>query len=1265
MNNFSENWRRLKSVIAAYSHEHRNANVYSFADHERAKALAVFLAVAELATPTLDRQTVAEILTGRQPWPRVSDTADGFSGVDVSLSLLEELGIVTFFCGWCTVHLDIVRDWGTVDSSVLPILQAIEHLKRICDGQEGYIRPYFSVAVSGIDKASWDLLSRVIDTGLLPELQRENDMMALEPDHRLWDPLSSTYLWLQLRQTLDPNAAFERWIFCQRVNSRWASPIIPEYLEFEDRQVFEQQLIAYLSRDPALTASVTTMWRQVVNEHTFSMIVAAKANHVRKTINSELTHDEIEYMPPPVLASLFDQYPPCPTDAHGDLSFLQSWHRHRHWGEASLFYSRLLAHVVEAGIRIDGQLLAHFNSLDDLFELAESRPILRHALLAVLPTFEHPNYKILLLSRPDTCDVALYYLTQLSLSDHQRQVNPSTKSFDDAYQRLVSHEYLRSLADATDRGHRLLSAIVYLAGLVDFGSRDFSEKKEYRIVLTMLDSLNPDQMMEVVRAFVDNASMLRTIDANTVSHTHYLFLGFWLIEKLDVTGTDLTGAASKSVKETVFAIYASIFENSLQGHYPDLRPSSFLATLPWHHLVHHGETVGALLSLSNDCDDWKRALKYEEQHCLKSASAIRQYLQVLLVAGQPQRLSGDWKRIADRVIEIVRTLGFSSDAKFACLFDSDPLGNEYDLWRSFCQYTNFLEESTYNDFNDRCLPKAPLHHLLVLLENTTRVSRASTLKEVVARRPSTEMEGTGLADLEKIFVSAFAHGQADLAKEALDAATKWLQQDRFANTKNHHVLHACKVWASYGYKCQLLTLSDSLQDQPEEFQKSAHAIPIPHSENRSPYDVNNERRYWSECERFRRYVVAAVYCNTNPGRCVTIMERLVSETKDGHHGFLLFRARNALYQITTDDVALRNALSQFMNLIDSVDIDTMPIPWVSLILDTCCALRDSERTDEFWSRLGPEQRDRREVLVPYCRALIARGDVLIANQLVHQYVRLNGDSAEGLGLDELIVEVERAMPERPSIIELIGVVNEGAQRTIGQLSKHYSQIISKSFEDYVAITAPPLTPDEFLRDIVVEVVDELLLRKKNLQMHATAGKDRTSRKVTQEDLINDWFTSLFDKRMAEARIGVRDQKRGGQSASGKGPGEIDGYIVDASNRRLAIFEAFRLFSIDTNVIGDHLNKIAGYDHESLSPAFIVAYCDVADFQALIDGYAAFVGAMDYVGFTRPTSTDLAQIATWQRSAHRWVGVERRHRGYKEIVIYHVLLNMHESGDAMS
>lgn len=100
------------------------------------------------------------------------------------------------------------------------------------------------------------------------------------------------------------------------------------------------------------------------------------------------------------------------------------------------------------------------------------------------------------------------------------------------------------------------------------------------------------------------------------------------------------------------------------------------------------------------------------------------------------------------------------------------------------------------------------------------------------------------------------------------------------------------------------------------------------------------------------------------------------------------------------------------------------------------------------------------------------------------------------------------------------------------------------FQQYVEVVGNGLSTETFLAQCVLEVAGELLLRKKNLQWHAPPSSTLVNRRITHEDLINDWFTSLFDKRMAEARIGMRDQKRAGESGSGMSPGEADGVITD-------------------------------------------------------------------------------------------------------------------------
>lgn len=142
--------------------------------------------------------------------------------------------------------------------------------------------------------------------------------------------------------------------------------------------------------------------------------------------------------------------------------------------------------------------------------------------------------------------------------------------------------------------------------------------------------------------------------------------------------------------------------------------------------------------------------------------------------------------------------------------------------------------------------------------------------------------------------------------------------------------------------------------------------------------------------------------------------------------------------------------------------------------------------------------------------------------------------------------------------------------------------------------------------------------------------------------------------MAEARIGFRDQKRGGQSSNGLSPGEIDGFITDSRNRRIAIFEAFRLFGLTKEVIDGHIDKIHFYDEESLDQVFIMAYCDVVHFDQLVSKYINYIDNRSHTGFQQTTSP-LKQLS--ETTENMWVGIETRMRGDKETIFYHFLLNM--------
>lgn len=1250
--NYSENWPCLQSILTGFSTKIREPKLHSYSDHIHAKALSIFLAHSTLATPKLDRMTVEAVLAGHQAWPHTPD-ARQFEGVSLPLSILEELGLVAFYADWCTVHCKSPNQ-DDVDPSLIPLIRAIEHLKDICWGWNGYIQPHYVCPADELQKLLSVHFGSTPVAELLPELSLENIHFKLSPGNQNFDSLVSTYLWQMLRAILEPNEAFERWILCLRVNCEWAFPVLFGDDDYEQRTEFNNQLRAYLAKDSGLCISLDTLQKQVINVVRFSNIVIPVSTRLEYTVDVEgNSHSECQdvELEKPTLNSLLATYPLLSFDNSNDLQFVRDLHYPGHRLELRLFYAWLLNCSIDKSIRIAGHQLVSDGFVEKILELAASRPVLKHLLFNVLPDYESVTYRLFLLSQSCTCDVALFYLTQKSFSRRRQDGKSIMQSFDKGYQELVCHEYLRAIEAEPDGGDRLLKVVDLLGDRCGFHARDFPESHEYQLLLCFLDSLSHQRVAQLGQAFSEWRADTKITHAHQRPQHHWYFLGFWLIERIEYLGIDLAGTLICALRENLLGYYRAEFEEGLAGKQRSLEPNDFFSALPWHKLV-GSEGTAQLLEMSNRCSDWRAKLSHSNENNFAVASVVRHYLQVLMCVGRPQRISQDWKRVASRVAEIVRTLGFGPREEGTHLFDAPFSPDKYDLWPPFCSYTNLFEGELYDDLVDRCLSHAPLNQLFVLLERCTVIVRTQKLREIISTRQSLDSEDLGLSGLEQAFISAWDTGNADQASRLIDTAKAILAQDRFAKAQNHHFLRVRKVWQSYEYKWHLLTLLGTFKGRPDEYADEAHRVPIPH-ENSGNSSRDDDRAGRQECEYFRRYIIAAAYCETAPERCIAIMEQLCKEHKSNNFSFMLFKGRLALHKINKDTTGLRYALSQLLNSLNNVEPEHMPPLWIADILDAYRQLQD-QGIDDFWMKLNPDQQARREILRPYCMALMKRGDTLIAQQILTRYRDLNCQASDELGIDDLVYEVVKT--SEMSMTQLIQAANEASERSIVQLKKHYCQIVSKEFEDYVTIVGQGLEPHEFLKNVVIEVAQELLLRKKNLQLHSESPKDRGNFRITQEDLINDWFTSLFDKRMAEARIGFRDQKRGGESESGKSPGEVDGYITAAKNKRISIFEAFRLFSVNTSVISEHLNKIASYDNESLSPVFIVAYCDVNDFSALVRGYSEFIASQNYTGFTVGSLADSC-VETLDCSDHLWLGVERRLRGNREVIFYHLLLNM--------
>ncbi|WAH55925.1 hypothetical protein LZ023_23185 [Pseudomonas silvicola] len=1251
MHKLSENWHLLKTILDGRVRHPPAEDPYSYAAHVQASAKAIFLANASLATPQLSREVVEQLLSGELWWPSGSPSARTPTEL-APLATLERFGVVAFYANWCSLHCDSLRKLDDIDPSLQPLVNSIHLLQAIISGSNGFLRPDFRLPAPQLDAQLASKFSSQAATEVLPQLSLHAGYYHLTGDG--WSPLDSTHLWMNLRETLSAEEAMQRWLLCQRVICAWATPVLFEHLEYEERFQFENSLLAYLADDPALGGSLDSLYRQMINRDRFSSLLCPVEIHIHTRVDADGTtqrHDQEVAGTQPTLATFEDCYPAHRDSPLSELQFACQRSPFVQGRELELFYPWLLASVAETSVRIDRLDLSASPFVATLIQQAADRPILKHLLYNTLLDYEHSAYKLFLLSEASTCDVALHHLSQRLFSSMPREPQPFHQYLDDGYRHLVCQQYLRSLGDADTAGDRLLEVVSMLGERCAWDGKEFASSFEYRFLQCLLEQLNSPHAEQLAERWIQHLLNSRFPEPFRAAPHHWYFVGFWLLERLEAVELDSPRTIRQSLKEALLSYYSRDFTATLEGEQRNLLPTVLFSSLPWHKLLGTEEAV-PLLALSRGHKQWCTKLSFANEQGFSAASAVRQYLQVLMQIGRPLRSSETWSRVALRIVDIVKTWGFGTREDGIFLFDHALLDREYDPWPTFCAYTNLLSNEVYEDFVDQCAEIIPLDRLFSLLEHSSVIVRARQIQEIIAARDTTVNDDMGLPALEQAFLSACHAGHTTLAKAVMTKAVDFLHQERFATTKNPNILRARTVWQTYEYKWQLLQLLDSSQTPASDFANAVNQVQIPHSSR--PYEPA-ARGQRQECERFRRYILAVGYCEAEPEKTVTIMEALYAETGQSFHAFQLFKGRLAAQRDMSDADQINRAITQFLRSVDSIAPEDMPTAWVVAVLESYAKLRELEHCEDFWRRLSPDQQFRIEILKPYCLALIAGGKPLVAQQLVHGYREFNAQSEEDLGLDTLVDELAKAQPKELSISRMIDVLNEDSQRSNVQLTKHYAQIIAKELEDFVLITGQGRSVAEYLKDAVLAVAKELQLRTKNLQIAAGPTPTSINSRITKEDEINDWFTSLFDQRMAGARIGLRDQKRGGVSPSGKSPGEIDGYVTSATNRRVAIFEAFRLFSADTNVIFDHLGKLAGYDQESLSPVFIVAYCDVADFERLVKSYKDLVAQHSYPGFA-PLS-DTAAITDLEDGEQLWLGTETRLRGPREVIFFHLLLNM--------
>ena len=1233
--------------------EFNSARNPQFSEHQQAKALSIFLANASLATPALDRETVAAIIAGERGWPYYQGKESVISS-DIPLSVFEEAGLLSFYADWCHIHAQKVTDIHALDQSIQKILRVVEHLRCLSEGYKDHIQPHFAIKKDKLQKLLSDSFGNIAFEMLLPELEENEDICFILPESRDFNQLDSTYLWQMLLQQLPAEEAFRRWLLCSIVHGRAVIPVQFSLLDAAERQTFLLQTESYFATDPAISSSLKILFKQVTNDRILRQILEPRNYAIELQIGggkpeiSETAEKEQPCLTAEMLGSVY-RYPEG--EDFTNLAVLGRWAAILDYCTPLASFTWLLNECIDEALTISHSELTARSFVDNVIAHSESRNILKFMLFCDVSLRHNTKYLLYLLSREDTCDIAFFHLTNREYLHTVLPIISSMSGIENSFRDILITEYLLAASNNEDVGSSLLNVMLYLADACGFYSDNYTESVEYRIISELLSRFDDSHLIQLATTFLKQPLDSINSRITIMKERSLYYVGFRVLERIEKSGIPDIDTLRRELHEYLLAFYVKSFTDSINSNKRDLEPDDFFASLPWGVLVGSVD-IKSLLNLSTNYSEWGALLAYDNENSYKSLSAIAQYIQMLMCIVNENLEDSFRQRVWRRITDIVSTHGFGPSETRQYLFAGYSYKKENKLWKTFCLFMNTLPDALYEDFFEQCRDKTPVNALYEQLAYCNVYERKMELQALILTRGDIKDEGLSLSDLDDAFVAACGKGHMKLASGINDAAQKILE--RLRTYDSHHFRDSLVRWEGYTYKYKLLTLFENLKDNPVEFETQANDEVYPVLTGVNQQNIL-ARSLHDECEWFRIYIIAAAFCATEPEKCVRFMEPLVEKNKSLHYAYLLFKGRIVLSHKKNDHVGLKYALNHFLLDVDNKKPEDMDVEWVASILSVMQELKDKPHADSFWQKLMPEQRRTREILLPYCKILSERGEFWIVQQILNDFKQLNSrviDSDPDLIL--LVEEISRALPDESPVIGIMRAMAESSQRSVQQLKQHYASIVTSHFNDYVKIVGGGRTPEEYLKDIIIEIANEILMRKTNLQIQVDGKiKGSTVQQIAGEDLINDWFTSLFDKRMAEARIGFRDQKRTGQSSSGKNPGESDGLITHATNTRIAIFEAFRLFSCSRKTIEEHLNKISGYDQEALSPVFVVAYCDVNNFSNLITDYGKLVSTMSYTGFTCVPDS----INTLEKTDQLWIGREVCFRNSKEVVFYHLLLNM--------
>jgi hypothetical protein len=645
-----------------------------------------------------------------------------------------------------------------------------------------------------------------------------------------------------------------------------------------------------------------------------------------------------------------------------------------------------------------------------------------------------------------------------------------------------------------------------------------------------------------------------------------------------------------------------------------------------------------LININTIKKDWQRIIEERKGKKLFNSSdpkeprdQVKLYFKILLIIFKKTENKNVAKYINQLAIEF--GLAFELGIFTEYSFERNGIYDEY------LELLNLFDDDLFNKFLNALNDKNNLKDTLQLFNHTISKTRKKVIEKSIEQiADNLTEESTNYFDIRESISYALSNGFHKLSTILID-----LYKNKIESTKYKH-----KDKEFYEMVCQKELLDIYYEDvkNDEKFTKlNSYKIPFD--------DKNLEQESKkTKCENYKDFIRAILFFEDKPIKTYKILSNLLDKEVNSLY---FINMLNAYFNTYEND---ENKEEKFSDILEKYNIYAKRLQnhqkslfEYQTLLYGYSTIKDEKKFLELWLEMPKQYQYDFKIFEIRCQFLQGNNQPLIAKDYINEFKRIYTLNQEE---QNKIVKIENKLDKNIKI-EVETKLNlkidfSDTTLTIKDAQNYWLQIKDMTDEEHAQIFSKNDNVNEFIKDIILNISKELLNRKINIQRQ----KEQT---LEIEDIINDWFKSLIEQRMSFLNWHAKDQTRGGQSFSGENVGEKDLEVFNAQNDKLFLFEAFRLFNANKNVIKEHINKLDGYNADGCHILIVMAYTHVNDFVSLCNNYQEFLKTFNYKGFDKLTSLEEHSFDMLEtKSSKIKLLKEVRYKNKDAVAVYHFLLD---------